>query len=376
MNITDVGHLVSDADEGEDKLEVGAKRDGLTAWQVAEKYEQRFFSDLTLLHLERPETVRATSCIDAQVTMVVALEQRGFTYQLADGIYFDTKKFPRYSDFARLNLAGQEMGVRVDVQAGKRNPSDFAVWKFSPVGRKRDMEWPSPWGVGFPGWHLECSAIIAEILGDSIDIHCGGVDHIPVHHTNEIAQSEGLTGTPLARHWMHGEFLTVDGGKMSKAIGNTYLLSDLQERGIEPMAFKLFTFSAHYRSKLNFTWEAVAAAQTLLERLRSAEHVSDPTPYKERIEAALADDLNTPQALAVLIEGIKEGADMRECALWLLGLELEKQRQSVPDDVQKLIDQRQKARDARDFTLSDTLRDEIEKRNFKVQDTPEGQIIR
>ena len=376
MNITDVGHLVSDADEGEDKLEVGAKRDGLTAWQVAERYEQRFIAALHLLGLEMPHSVRATAFIDAQIKMVQQLEQKGSTYHLADGIYFDISTFPTYSDFAQLNLAGQEMGVRVDVQAGKRNPADFALWKFSPTESTRDMEWESPWGVGFPGWHLECSAIIRETLGESIDIHCGGVDHIPVHHTNEIAQSESLTGRSLAGHWLHGEFLTVDGGKMSKSLGNTYLLDDLHERGIEPMAFKLLTFNAHYRRKLNFTWEAARAAQNSLERLRSFSGSEDPALYRARMENALADDLNIPQALAILHEGVKAGAAMKEVAQELLGLELTNVQKELPENVLKLVEKRQQARENKDWEASDMLRLQIESLNFKVKDTPEGQSVR
>ena len=230
MNITDVGHLVSDGDEGEDKLEKGALREGKTAWEIAKFYEEEFIADMKRLNILQPDFMpRATEHIDDQISLIKILEEKGFTYKISDGIYFDSSKFPSYSDFARLDLDEQQPGKRVEINPEKKRPSDFALWKFSPTDHQRDMEWDSPWGRGFPGWHIECSAIAMKLLGETIDIHCGGIDHIPVHHTNEIAQSQSASGKPLARHWMHSNHIMVNDQKISKSLGNSITLTDIEE---------------------------------------------------------------------------------------------------------------------------------------------------
>jgi cysteinyl-tRNA synthetase len=388
MNVTDVGHLTDDGDQGEDKMEVGARREGLTAWQIAKKYEEKFLQDIQLLQLERPTTVvRATDTIQQQIAFIEELEAKGYTYRTSDGIYFDSSKVGDYGKLARLDIEGLSGGERVTL-GEKRQKTDFALWKFSAQPGQRHMEWESPWGVGFPGWHIECSAIIKETLGEQIDIHCGGADHIPVHHTNEIAQSEALTGKPLAQVWLHSEFLLIDGGKMSKSLGNIYSLQDLEGRGFDPLAFKLFCFSASYRSKLNFTWEALQGAAQQLKRLRAHYQAVNQgvaseraEAYQQRFLAALSDDLNTPVALAVIWEAIglltpKEARALLEYADQVLNLELGRLEQvEVPADVQELLDERATAREAGDWVKSDQLRDRIAERGFKLSDTASGQQI-
>lgn len=390
MNITDVGHLVSDGDEGDDKLEVGARREGISAWDVAKKYEERFLADLEKLGIERPtKLVRATDTIQDQIDLIANLETKGFTYRTSDGVYFDSGKLSDYGKLARLDLEGLQAGNRVEM-GEKRRATDFALWKFSPEGQKRDMEWESPWGTGFPGWHIECSAIIRATLGDQIDIHCGGVDHIPVHHTNEIAQSETATGKSLASIWSHAEFLLMDGGKMAKSLGNLYTVADLEQAGYDPLVFKFFTYGASYRSKLNFTWEALAAAATALERLRDAYQAPDKgtetqiQPYLDRFLAALQDDLNTAQALAVLWE--VAAAPLTQAARQqafdsfdeVVGLDLGRPFPSADllPEVQALADERIAARAAKDWSRSDELRDQIEGYGYEVQDGPDGQTIK
>lgn len=390
MNITDVGHLTSDADEGEDKLEIGASREGTTAWEVAKKYEARFLADLVTLNLEKPENlVRATDTIQAQIELIRELEAKGCTYQTSDGVYFDSSTRTDYGKLAQLDLTGLQAGARV-AMGEKRHATDFALWKFSPQGKQRDMEWESPWGTGFPGWHIECSAIIRQTLGDSIDIHCGGVDHIPVHHTNEIAQSETATGKPLAQIWAHADFLLMDGGKMAKSLGNLYTLEDLKSSGYHPLAFKLFALSASYRTKLNFTWEALAGAQRSLERLQAAYHAegkgeqTDTSQAQANFQAALADDLNTAQALAVVWETLDLPLNQAARQTFLsyvdqvLGLSLGATPAEVivPESVQALLRHRDAAREVGDWSQADALRTEIWEQGFELQDTPAGQIVR
>lgn len=390
MNITDVGHLVGDGDDGEDKLEVGARREGNTAWEVAKRYEERFLADMAELHLQQPTLlVRATEAIEAQISMVKSLEEKGLTYTTSDGVYFDSAKLPDYGKLAQLDIAGLQAGARVEV-GEKRSATDFALWKFSPTDHQRDMEWDSPWGTGFPGWHIECSAIIKENLGDSIDIHCGGVDHIPVHHTNEIAQSESVTGQPLAQIWMHAEFLLVDGGKMAKSEGNVYTLADLKEKGFDPLALRMLTYTAHYRSKLNFTWDGLTAAQKSLDKLRRTFHAAleaDETDavrgYQERFQQQLLDDLNTPRALAVLWEALDSLQTPEEKRAFLeyidvvLSLDLAHVvlQPEIPAGVQQLVTERDAARASRDWAVSDALRTQLENQGYTVQDTPEGTVI-
>ena len=385
MNVTDVGHLVSDADDGEDKLEIGARRDGTTAWEVAKRYEQRFLDDLDALGLERPDRlVRATETIAEQIELIGRLEERGSTYRLPDGIYFDTATFPAYAELGRLDLVGQQAGKRVEVVKGKRQPYDFALWKFSPDGSKRDMEWESPWGKGFPGWHIECSAIALTELGEEIDIHCGGVDHIPVHHSNELAQSETATGKRFVRHWCHTEFLLLDGGKMSKSLGNLYTLADLAERGIEPAAFKLFTYGAHYRSKQNFTWEAAEAAQNNLERLRQLFSRDGDEQGSERLlkafDDALQNDLNVPEALAIVWKiaqsnvslADKQGTAQQIDRVLALNLLKEEVYTDIPATVSEMATERDQARAHGLWDEADRLRDAINASGYQILDLKEG----
>lgn len=390
MNITDVGHLTSDEDEGDDKLQVGAQREGVTAWDIAKKYEAAFLEDLQKLNLATPDTlVRATDTIQEQITFIQDLEAKGYTYTTADGVYFDSTKVPDYGKLARLDVAGLQAGARVEMQ-GKKHPTDFALWKLSTHPGERHMEWESPWGTGFPGWHIECSAIIQKTLGTTIDIHAGGVDHIPVHHTNEIAQSEARNGVPLATYWFHGEFLLVDGGKMSKSLGNTYTLADLEKQGFDPLALRLFLYSASYRTKLNFTWDGLKIAQHQLEKLRQLYQETEEGTRSEavaaflaKVDAALADDLNLPVVVAVVWEVVKSELSSAEKHAFLgevdtlLSLNLAKPGSAtpIPPEVQKLLDERLQARQAQDWQQSDLLRHQIEEAGFQVKDTSDGQIV-
>ena len=399
-NYTDVGHLVSDDDAGEDKMEKGARAEGLTAWDVAEKYisiAQHEAYDL--LGLTRPEKlVRATSCIDEQIAFVVELEKKGYTYTIdGEGVYFDTSKLDDYGKLARLDVEGLQAGARVDI-GGKKHPTDFALWKFSPVNQKRDMEWDSPWGKGFPGWHLECSVIARENLGDQIDIHTGGVDHIPVHHTNEIAQTEALTGKQFSQIWVHNNHLKVDGGKMSKSLGNIYTLHDIQSKGYSLEAFKLMILSKHYRTEGNFTWEILEAAQNRLIRWKNiAElrfqqkdmHNSYTLNFNWAIFARyLSEDLNTPEALSYLDRSFFEPIGTHgyldsnlvsdfdhtlEVINDLLGINLDSIR-DISTAQKDLINERAKARSDKNWAESDRIRDELMKQGIGINDGPHGQI--
>src|SRR5574341_328049 len=282
MNITDVGHLISDADTGEDKMEKGARRTGMSAWEIAALYTEAFRQDLAALNILEPHIwCRATDHIAEQIAFIECIEANGYTYQTSDGVYFDTSKQADYGALARLDLEGLQAGARIEM-GEKRRPTDFALWKLSPPGQQRQMEWDSPWGVGFPGWHIECSAMAAKYLGEFFDIHCGGEDHIPVHHTNEIAQTQACHGTRLANFWMHGYFLQMqsdepedadDGFKrMGKSEGNFLRLQTLIDRGYDPLVWRFFCLSAKYRHKLNFNWQALDGAATALNRLRMAAY--------------------------------------------------------------------------------------------------------
>jgi cysteinyl-tRNA synthetase len=396
INVTDVGHLSSDADTGEDKMERASRETGLRAEQIAERFTQQWLRDRERVGCLPPEVLcRATEHIPQQVEMVRALEEKGYTYRIADGIYFDTSKFPRYAEFGRLRLDAQEGGMRIGDVEGKRHPADFALWKFPPPGTKRQQEWDSPWGRGFPGWHLECSAMSVEYLGRSFDVHTGGVDHIPVHHTNEIAQSEcALDVHPWVRFWMHNEFLDFRGEKMSKSTGNVALLDDLVAAGIPARAYRYFFLQAHYRQQQAFTDEAIESAATGYDRLvgqaaelRAAAGDADPARLAslgERFRAALRDDLNAPRALAVAWEVVRQG-DLEPAERWallrefdaVLGLDLEQAmpRASVRESdprIDALVAGREEARARRDFAEADRLRDELAAEGIAVDDTPQG----
>jgi cysteinyl-tRNA synthetase len=391
INITDVGHLTSDADEGEDKLEAAASRKGQSAQDIAKEVTVGWFADLDALGIDRSaiEFPRATDYIAEQIALVQSLEQKGYAYTIDDGVYFDTAKFVGYGKLGGINLAGQQAGARVEENKEKKNPHDFALWKLSPAGSTRQQEWPSPWGVGFPGWHIECTAFIFKLLGKQIDIHTGGVDHIPVHHNNEIAQAEAITGKQYARYWMHNEFITIEGKKVSKSIGNTIYLSQLTDHGMFARALRYWYLTGHYRSPMNFTWEALEGANAALVRLARAYHeLPDGTPdqnFLKMFYAAIADDLDTPKALALVWKNIKtlNKATLVETDNILgLGLaevrpmqKLEISHTDLPEDVRELLNSREAARAKKDFAKADEFRAEIESAGYDLKDTPEGPQI-
>jgi len=398
MNITDVGHLVSDADEGEDKLEKGARREGKTAWDVAKFYTEYFEKGLERLNILQPDYLpKATDHIKEQIELIQKLEKKGYTYITSDGVYYDTAKFPKYADFARLDLDEQEAGKRVGFNPEKRGVADFALWKFSPKDHRRDMEWDSPWGTGFPGWHIECSAMSMKYLGETLDIHAGGIDHVPVHHTNEIAQSEAATGKPFARLWMHSNHITIEGEKISKSLDNGITLEDIEERGISLQAFRLHVLESHYRSQSKFSWESLAAAQNRLRNWREAMatrwqeavlpmvgadgDISAPQ-FKEALFAALSDDLNTVKALQLIdavaskaLAGAVCGAcldNIAETVQDALGINLIVE--NISDAQRELIQSREQARTDKDWAKSDKLRDDLTEQGIGLRDTPNGAI--
>jgi cysteinyl-tRNA synthetase len=386
MNITDVGHLVSDADTGEDKMEKGARRTGKSAWAIAEFYTQAFKEDLRRLNILEPTIwCRATAHIPEQIEAIRCIEAKGFTYRTSDGIYFDTSKFPGYGRLARLDITGLQAGVRVGV-GEKRHPTDFALWKFSPSDQQRQMEWESPWGVGFPGWHIECSAMSATYLGPFFDIHCGGEDHIAVHHTNEIAQTEACHGTHLANYWLHGHFLQLDEAKMAKSTGDFLRVQTLMERGYDPLAYRFFCLSAHYRAKLNFTWDSLDGAATALQRLRLATDSWGPpgradTEYMQQFTEQINDDLNLPRAMAVTWDMVRSGLPVATKKATLLqfdrvlGLRLTKWQppeEAVPEALMTLVQQRQQARAEKRWKDADALREQINVAGYEIEDRPEG----
>lgn len=393
MNITDVGHLTSDADEGEDKMEKGAAREGKSVWEVAELYTAMFKSNMRELNLLEPTTwCKATDHIAEQIQLIQKLEANGFTYRTTDGVYFDTSKLKDYGKLARLKAQGLREGARVEANPAKRHPTDFALWKFSPPaggpGQKRQMEWPSPWGTGFPGWHIECSAMAIKYLGASFDIHCGGSDHIPVHHTNEIAQSEAATGQPFVRFWLHGEFLITNEKRMGKSEGNAMTLDWLKTQGISPLAYRYFCLGTHYRKPLTFSLEAVGAAQHALQNIQNkvatmGEAAIGCAEFEERFMAAVNDDLNTPQALAVVWELMKsdypDHAKKQSLLKFdeVLGLGLKAVPPLViPQEVLNLLAEREQAREAKNWTKSDAVRQEILSRGFAVDDTELGPVVK
>ncbi|MGE5087568.1 MAG: cysteine--tRNA ligase [Candidatus Levyibacteriota bacterium] len=391
MNITDVGHLTSDADTGEDKMEKGSRRTGRTAWEIAALYTQAFLDDLDLLHIERPDVLpRATEHIPSQIEFIADLERKGYTYRTADGIYFDTSRQADYGYLARLDKAGLEGGRRVDL-GDKRSATDFALWKFSPAGSTRQMEWDSPWGRGFPGWHIECSAMAQDYLGDYFDIHCGGEDHIPVHHTNEIAQTEARVGTRLANFWMHGYFLLANDAKMAKSAGEFLRVQALVDRGYDPLAFRYLCLTGHYRSQLNFTWDALDAAATGLSRMRSGFHALPGAPdaadetLVARFAAQVNDDLNLPRALAVAWEALRGGlpGPVKRATLarfdQVFGLGLEAWRpkvEEVPADIDALARARVAARKAKDWGEADRLRAALHDAGWDMEDRADGYALK
>ena len=392
MNITDVGHLAGDADDGEDKMELAVLREKKTVWQIAKFYTDAFRRDLKKLNISEPKIwCKATDHINEQIELIKTLEAKGFTYHTSDGIYFDTSLVKDYGKLAQLDLEGLKEGARVKKHLEKKNPTDFALWKFSPTDKKRAMEWPSPWGVGFPGWHIECSAMSMKYLGETFDIHTGGIDHKPVHHTNEIAQSESATGKPLAKFWLHGEFVVLDKGlKMAKSKENFLTLSVLKDKGFNPLAYRYFTFGTHYRHQLTFSWQALEAAAKALSNLTVAVAEYDKpaigcAEFEEKFLQAINDDLNMPRALAVVWELVKSGypsAAKKKSLLkfdQILGLGLDKAKKhkvTAPADVKELVTAREKARQSEDWATADRLRQEIRAAGFEIEDAAKGPVLR
>ncbi|MEK7200923.1 MAG: cysteine--tRNA ligase [Patescibacteria group bacterium] len=391
INITDVGHLVSDTDEGEDKIEKTAKKEGKTAGEISRFYENAYYKDLADLNINIKNTIfpRATEHIPEQIEIIKILEEKGVAYKTSDGIYFDTGQFTEYGKLGNINIKEQREGMRVEVNSEKRNPADFALWKFSPPAdreEKRLQEWESPWGIGFPGWHIECSAMSRKYLGQPFDIHTGGIDHIPVHHNNEIAQSECAFGAPLANFWLHNEFLAVEGEKMSKSLGNTFTIDNLKERKVHPLAFRLWLLSGHYRSPMNFTWDSILGSQKSLEKLVfEFDNLPDEEIDKEIIiefEKLISDDLDTPKALALLHESFSSKKSKKTIAEIdkVLGLGIEKLskkiKENIPEEILELKKERDEARLAKKWQKGDELRGEIEKEGFILEDKDSETIIR
>ncbi len=392
VNITDVGHLVGDLDGGEEKLQMMSEKTGESAWDIAAKFTALYFDDAKKFNLLTPTvSPKATDHIAEQIAMIEAIEKNGYTYIIGDGVYFDTSKLASYGQLSGQSMDEKEGGARVNI-GDKKNPADFALWKFSPDDVQRHMIWDSPWGKGFPGWHIECSAMSEKYLGVPFDVHTGGIDHIAVHHENEIAQTLAARNCLEANVWIHNEFLQIDGGKMSKSLGNTYTVDDLEAHKIHPLSFRLFILGAHYRTPQNFTWEAVGASHTALGNIRDAvralpkPHGEPDATSMEKFMERINDDLDTPGALAifygVLNDGAMEGGTKAATLLKMdevLGLALEDvlaRPVSVPVAVEKLVADRELARTKKNWKKSDEIRDEIATLGFVVEDTPSGQRVK
>jgi len=390
MNITDVGHLTSDADTGEDKMEKGSARTGKTAWEIAEYYAEAFMADMQALNIYQPAIwCKATEHIQDQIEVIRCIEAKGFTYRTSDGIYFDTSRLPDYGILGRLDIEGLQAGSRIEM-GEKRNPTDFALWKFSPPDKQRQMEWDSPWGKGFPGWHIECSAMSAKYLGPFFDIHCGGEDHITVHHTNEIAQTEACYGTQLANFWMHGYFLQLDEAKMSKSSGEFLRIQSLVDRGYDPLAYRYFCMGAHYRAKLSFNWEGLDSAATALDRLRSmvyewGEAGTVDENYMQQFSDQINDDLNMPRALAVTWDLARSSLPVpaKKATLLafdqVLGLRLAEYKpkeEIIPQEILELVEQRTQARAEKRWADADALRAQVSDAGYEIEDTPKGPKVR
>ena len=392
MNITDVGHLVSDGDEGEDKMLKSAREENKSPLEIAEYYTKLFFNDLDALNIEKPEIIcKATDHINEMLEYVKKLIANGYAYETSTAIYFDVSKLDKYGILSGINLDEQKSGARVEVDKEKKNPYDFALWIKAPENHL--MKWDSPWGPSYPGWHIECSAMSSKYLGEQFDIHTGGIDLIPTHHENEIAQSKGACGKIPARYWMHGEYLLINGGKMSKSLGNVYLLEDIIKRGYNPLVYRLFSYSCHYRNKLNFTWEGIDAASKSLERLKEGykKHLTGEDninkeivdEFEKRFHEAINDDLNMPLAMGVVWEVIRYEKKSKQLADLLLkfdtvlGLKIdeENQKEEIPEEITNLLEQRQKAREDKNWAESDKLRDLIKEKGYIVKDGKEGATV-
>lgn len=381
LNVTDVGHLVSDGDEGEDKLEKGAAREGKSVYEVADFYTNIYMENYAKMEFLPADVVaRATDYVKEDMRAVDEMTAHGYTYETTDGVYFDTSKFPGYADFARLDLAGLQAGARVGFNDEKRNVSDFAVWKFIQPGEKHAMRWDYLGRPGYPGWHLECSTIIHETLGEPIDIHTGGIDHIPVHHSNEIAQTYAMTGKELARYWLHCDFITVNGQKISKSLGNTYTLDDLAERGYSAMDYKTWLLSGHYQGTRNFTFESLEAAKNRRNNWRARIALCYQTSEEQdaeinfsKILAAVNNNLNSAEAFA-LIDNLELSLVDWQKIDELFGLRLIADTPDISEEQYALIKKRDAARAAKDFAKSDEIRDELLAQGIVIKDTPSGGV--
>jgi len=385
INVTDVGHLTSDADEGEDKIEKAAKKEGKKAEEISNYYLEIFQKDLKKLNILPPTTwCKATKYIKEQIDLIKRLEKKGYIYKTSDGIYFDTSKFKSYGQLSKKE--GLEAGKRISLKE-KKNNTDFALWKFSEKPGIRQQEWESPWGIGFPGWHIECSAMSIKHLGEHFDIHTGGIDHIPIHHENEIAQSEAATGKKFVNYWLHGDFLTSKGEKVSKSKGGLYTISELEEKGFSPLSYRCFTFSASYRSPLNFDLKSLENAQNSIKRLKNIiselkDDKKENKEYLQEFKKAINNDLDMPGALAVLWKLIRdkkaEGkVKTIEKMDQVFGLDLlKKEKIEIPKQIQDLTDQREKARKSNDFKTADKIRQQIKQKGYLIEDTKEGPIIK
>jgi len=394
MNITDVGHLVSDSDDGEDKMVKAAKEEKKTPLEIAAFYTEKFLKDFELLNIDKPEIVcKATEHINDMMKFVQNLLDNGYAYETSTAIYFDVSKLDNYGILSGIDLRKQKAGARVEIDEEKRNPYDFALWIKAP--ENHIMKWESPWGLCYPGWHIECSAMSNKYLGEQFDIHTGGIDLVPTHHENEIAQSKGAAGKIPAKFWMHCEFLLIDGGKMSKSLGNTYTVEDLYNRGFDPLAYKMLCFTSHYRNKLNFTWDGLASAQNSLIKIKEGyiKHKEgnddieeeELEAYKARFLEAINDDLNIPVAMSVVWDIIKNPKKSNKLAELLLdfdkvlGIKIEEpintKKEDVPEDVLELVEKRKQARLEKNWALSDELRDIIKEKGYIVKDSKEGSTL-
>jgi cysteine--tRNA ligase len=394
MNITDVGHLVSDADEGEDKMAKTARIENRSVYEIAKEYTDAFMKDIKALNIDTPEHIaKATEHIREMEIYVNDIVKNGYAYETSKGVYFDTSKLPNYGKMlSNNNIDDLKAGARVEVDTEKRNPQDFALWIKAP--KEHIMKWNSKWGLCYPGWHIECSAMSRKYLGDKFDIHTGGVDHIPIHHENEIAQSIGATGHNLANYWMHVEFLLIDGGKMSKSLGNVYTLNDLKAKGIDALSYRYFTYSSHYRNKLNFTWDAIKSAKNSLNKLRDMIALHKDvnkkidkniiSKYEEQFLDAINDDMNMPVAISIVWEIAKEKEKSNDFYELIkkfdsvLSLDLDKNDKgdiNIPEDIKLILNERKDARKNKNFAKSDELRDKLKELGYIVKDTKDGQII-
>ena len=396
MNITDVGHLVSDGDEGEDKMLKSAREENKTPLEIAEHYTKLFFEDLKKLNVETPEIIcKATDHIKEMLDFVTELLNKGYAYETSTAIYFDISKLDKYPVLSNLNLDEQMAGARVEVDTEKKNPYDFAVWIKAPENHL--MKWNSQFGPSYPGWHIECSAMSKKYLGEQFDIHTGGIDLIPTHHENEIAQSKGVCGKIPANYWLHGEYLLINGGKMSKSLGNVYLIKDIIEKGYDPIVYRLFSYSCHYRNKLNFTWEGIESTAKSLERLRNGykvhlngkDEVKDEIiiQFEEKFHRAVNDDLNMPAAMGIVWEVIRNESKSPKLAKLLLkfdtvlGIKVDEEtkgsdQEQIPEEIIKLVEEREEARKSKDWNKSDELRDLINSKGYDIKDTKQGTEVK